>query len=216
MSADPAHLEAALVDGAKLRTPDGEVLIEVREIAWLNLPTGSIIASDPFLISAYNTPFEKRVSSGRYPIELSVARFPNGDQRVALAGLRIDPARPVRWEMATRPGQDAAVLKDDEIFGYGVDAGTGCFTDTEAAAALVVKTKTEPTYYKEIITAIQRSYVPTWGWADMVLDRLNGLNLVAFSSGFGDGFYASFWGYAEGGTTCRLTTDFGVLHASAE
>jgi hypothetical protein len=205
-----------LVDGAKLRTPDGEVLIEVREIAQLNLSTGAIVACDPFLVSAYNTPFEKRVSGGRYPIELSVARFPNGDQRIALASIRIDVARPVRWEIATRPGQDAAALKDDEIFGYGVDAGTGCFTDMEAATALVAKMKAEPAYYKQIIAVMQRSLVRTWGWADMALDSVTGLNLVAFSSGFGDGFYASFWGYDEGGTVCRLTTDFRVLHASAE
>jgi hypothetical protein len=210
---DPAHLGTALVNGAKLRTPDGDVLIEVREIARLNLSTGSIVACDPFLVSAYDTPFERRVSGGRYPIELSVARFPNGDQRVALASIRIDMAHPVRWEMATRPGQNAAALKDDEILGYGVDAGTGCFMDMRAATALVAA---EPAYFEQIIAAMRGSFVPTWGWADVALDSATGLNLVVFSSGFGDGFYASFWGYDEGGTVCRLTTDFRVLPASGE
>jgi hypothetical protein len=36
-------------------------------------------------------------------------------------------------------------------------------------------------------------------------------NLVACSSGYGDGAYPSWWGYDEIGGICALATDFFVL-----
>ena len=43
------------------------------------------------------------------------------------------------------------------------------------------------------------------------LDPESGLNLIAFSSGWGDGCYPSYWGLdAQGQATCLLT-DFRVI-----
>ena len=36
-------------------------------------------------------------------------------------------------------------------------------------------------------------------------------NLIACSSGYGDGFYPSWWGIDEHGAICALATDFFVL-----
>ena len=37
------------------------------------------------------------------------------------------------------------------------------------------------------------------------------VNVAVFSSGWGDGFYASYWGEDEAGNVLALVTDFGVL-----
>jgi len=118
--------------------------------------------------------------------------------------------------MATIPGQDVTTLKDDEFYGYGVDTGTACFMDRQAAAALLVRMRAEPDYSDEMIRAMESRYVVTWDWANIVLDSATGLNCVSFSSGLGDGVYGSFWGLDDRGTVCRLTTDFRILYASAE
>lgn len=216
MSLDLTHLMAASVDEAKLPTPYGEVSIELREIAQLILPTGAVVACDPFLVADDDLSFERRISSGRYPVQLSIAHFPDDDQRVALATIHIAIARPVRCEMATIAGQDIAALKDDEFYGYGVDTGTGCFMDRLGAAALAAKMDVDAGYSDTIIKAMESRSVQTWDWADIVLDPMTGLNCVAFSSGLGDGTYGSFWGLDDAGNVCRLTTDFGFLYASAE
>jgi hypothetical protein len=53
-------------------------------------------------------------------------------------------------------------------------------------------------------------------WAELVVDPDTGANLVAFSSGYGDGAYPSFWGIDESGELCCLVTDFGILVKNLE
>nr|MCU0910302.1 DUF4241 domain-containing protein [Paracoccaceae bacterium] len=45
---------------------------------------------------------------------------------------------------------------------------------------------------------------------DFVVTRA-GLSMAVFSSGWGDGWYASYWGFDQSGCLCALVTDFGVL-----
>lgn len=67
---------------------------------------------------------------------------------------------------------------------------------------------------EELFDALMKTYVHTWSWTDLVLDEVTGANLIAFSSGWGDGSYPSFWGYDADGQRVGLVTDFGVLDAS--
>jgi hypothetical protein len=39
-------------------------------------------------------------------------------------------------------------------------------------------------------------------------------NLIAFSSGYGDGAYATYAGYNANGELCAVVTDFGVVPAN--
>jgi hypothetical protein len=48
-------------------------------------------------------------------------------------------------------------------------------------------------------------------WADIDRDSKSDLHLIAFSSGCGDGYYASYWGYGDSGEIACLLTDFGLL-----
>jgi hypothetical protein len=60
-----------------------------------------------------------------------------------------------------------------------------------------------------IVDALQRSTHPRW--ANVVLDSTTGANIVAFDSGYGDGIYASFFGYDAQDRPVCLITDFEVL-----
>lgn len=93
----------------------------------LNLPSGQVVACDPFVFPG-TTPFVKKVPSGNYPVILNIVYYvDDGDERIGATMIQIKQSRPVRWEMALKEGQDPEELGEDEVFGYPVDSGTGCF-----------------------------------------------------------------------------------------
>src|SRR5690349_9423781 len=75
--------------------------ITVTPIGELELPTGEIIACDPLISDTEMPALSRRVKPGRYPVSLLEAQG-----RVAISVLRFKPGTPVRWELATVPGQD--------------------------------------------------------------------------------------------------------------
>ena len=84
------------------------------------------------------------------------------------------------------PGQDPAVLEPDEIFGYGVDSGTGSFTSPEAVAAL--KAAADYEGYADSLMAAMPATAEAYELTGQVeVDPATGANVVAFGSGFGDG-----------------------------
>ena len=70
--------------------------------------------------------------AGNFPVELAVAQIVD-DERVAFARIKFSSETPISWTIAVCDGQDVSKLNVDEIFGYGVDAGTGAFMDTSGA-----------------------------------------------------------------------------------
>ncbi|HYR12481.1 MAG TPA: DUF4241 domain-containing protein [Longimicrobium sp.] len=208
-------LSDALVEGTRV-APDGESLsLALHALGNLVLPTGRIVACDPFMADE-DAPFTRSVPPGRYPVLVNVARRTNGDQRVAYAILRFADPRPVGWEMALLPGQDTSTLGENEFFGYGVDAGTGCFMDASVVKPLVERSTPENGYSEDLVELMEKTYVSTWSWMDYVLDPGTGANVIAFSSGWGDGAYPSWWGLDESGAAVCLVTDFGLFWPDPE
>jgi hypothetical protein len=210
---DADRIIAGMTHDAPVETHFGNVTIEVRSIGQLRLPTGRVVVCEPEQRARLPEPLERPLSPGGYPVRISIAHFPNGDQRIALAVLQLKPAAPVRFEIATTAGQDVATLNNDEVFGHGVDSGTSSFMDVEAARALKERYDLDDAYWNHFWEEKKKSYVPTRDWANIVLDENTGLNVVAFSSGWGDGFYASYWGYDHRGELVCLITDFRLLDA---
>jgi hypothetical protein len=203
----------AFHDGERVDVGIHQVTMRLRTLGELVLTSGKIVACDPFVFPDAD-PFTVAASAGRYPVIVSVAHFGDGveaDQRVACAMLRLREAEPVRWEMATVPGQDPATLEEGYIFGYPVDAGTGCFMDAEAAQDLAMD-DVDGGHADTLLEEMDKTQVPTWAWADLEVRAATGANVIAFSAGFGDGFYASYWGYDADDKPVCLVTDFGVLN----
>jgi hypothetical protein len=214
---DVPDFQKAFRDGERFCTDFlGEFHVERREIGHLVVPTGSLVACDP-VVFPETRPFRKRVQSGRYPVVLSIAHLPSGkrkgdaDQRIACAMLCLTRRAPRRWQMAVQTGQPLRALRRDEFYGYPVDAGTGCFMDLKAARVLDKRMSEDPDYFEQLLAAARRVYVHTRDWADFLLEPETGLNVMFFSSGFGDGTYPSYWGYDRAGGLACLVTDFRVL-----
>jgi hypothetical protein len=74
------------------------------------------------------------VPLGSHPVLLSIAtyvayEYSEQTERVACALLRFAETTPVRWEAALTVEQYPSTLDPGELFGYNVEAGTGCFVD---------------------------------------------------------------------------------------
>jgi Protein of unknown function (DUF4241) len=203
------YVDAAFA-GRGVATPRGEVPCFVREAGNLTVSTGRITACDPLVVPD-TEPFTVTVRPGVYPVTLAIAQVSDGDQRVAFARVQFAPGDAVSWRMAVLPGQDPDSLGPDEIFGYSVDAGTGCFMGAAAAALVAERMRAEEEYYETIIEAMDKTYVPTWSYASERPSPRHEENCVAFSSGWGDGVYASYFGYSATGDVVCLVTDFDVL-----
>ena len=123
---------------------------------------------------------------------------------------------------------------------YGVDSATGCFMDVDAAQAIqAISTKTigreefnatmsnellQNCIYadypntrwailqiEEFVNNLVHEYYPDVDWSDVDINNPTKANLIAFTSGWGDGGYPSFWGYDASNQLVSLVTDFGIF-----
>lgn len=189
----------------------GDIIFKPYEVGELILTSGRLVACDP-LVNPNSDPFEITLTPGRYPVILSVAHNKkNNGQRVAYAMLRLSDRTPTRWELATVPGEDLSLLPEGKIFGYGVDAGTGCFMDADVAQiiddSIYAETENEILVY-QLLDMLEKTSKHTWCWADMRVDAESQANVIAFSSGWGDGIYATYFGYDAEDNIVSVVTDF--------
>ena len=219
-----SDLNAILQDGYALQydwKSQGlqNVTISTRQIGELILTSGRIIACDPLIGPDTRYHFKKTVKPGRYPVIVGVADFqPLGNARFACAMLRISGEAPVRWEVAFINEPDTN--QTDDHTAYGVDAGTGCFMDLDAAQILEGLFPEEDEFEEfcdQVIAEMEKNsfgkHPGTAGWANMRVSDNTEANIITFSSGWGDGGYASFWGYDGSGNLTSLVTDFALFPA---
>src|SRR5262245_14668535 len=121
------------------------VSISTHQIGELILTSGRIIACDPLIVPDARYHLKKTVKPGRYPVIVSLADFqPVGDSRFACAMLRISDNPTVKWEVALINEPDPN--QSDDRTCYGVDAGTGCFVDWDAAEIIADLVSLEISY----------------------------------------------------------------------
>jgi hypothetical protein len=194
-----------LLGGPLILAHDGSAArITAWPLADVSLTSGEVVACDAAILD--ELPFERRVTPGRYPLTLLIAKIKD-DERVAFAVLRFSAQPVLQWELAIKPGQDRTTLKPDQIFGYGVDSGTGAFADAKAIAAIVDDPEAMQKFVNDCGDEMQKCYRHTRSWA--VAEGESG-SIAAFSSGYGDGFYASYFGLDAAGAPAVLVTDFGI------
>lgn len=184
---------------------DGPIALSRLDIGLLGVPSGRIVACDPFVCDGIEA-FSRRVPAGKFPVQLAMAEMPD-DERVAFARILFADRPAVRWEMALRPGQTLAALKPGYIHGYGVDTGTGAFMDAVTHAPYMAATAGEAAT-ERLVAALNAAPVASRTW---LLRPFGQANVAMFSSGWGDGFYASYFGLDETGRVVALVTDFGVV-----
>lgn len=186
------------------------------ELGKVVLTSGHVVATDP-LVQPERRPFVVTVPPGHYPMTLFEA-----EGRIAAASMRFAEGDPVRWQLAVVEGQDVKTLKPTEYFGYGVDAGLGCYMDVETAAlinerdAKVQADKGDKyiSYYDDVLDDELSANGDDYVLHQPIADKPG--NVAIFSSGWGDGFYPVYWGLNGEGLPVVILTDFQVISTLVE
>jgi hypothetical protein len=215
------------------------VKISVLEIGKLVITSGKLSACDPLLEPNLEGYFKKTIPPGHHPVIISIAELqPLNDTRIAYAMLRLSNEPVVKWEIAAVVNNQYPRKNEGEDYGYGVDSGTGCFMDLDVAQTLhnlanpdqiayeaAVQAGTneawkltlaalerfEREFCDKVILAMNHNGRVVASWANVLVHDTNQANVIAFSSGWGDGGYSSYWGYDVKGNLASLVTDFVLL-----
>lgn len=124
----------------------------------------------------------------------------------------------ISWFPAVTPRQDPRKLKEGQIYGFPVDAGSASFLSSEAAelhARKLMPTWGEVDFdYIRQLSSQMETHLEQGSWAIIEWPENKNLNAALFTSGFGDGFYASYWGYGKNGEIVALVIYFGLLDSA--
>ncbi|MEU8802885.1 DUF4241 domain-containing protein [Spirillospora sp. NPDC048819] len=187
--------------------------IETRQAGRLDVPSGKLIACDPFVQGGdpgYEKPFTVTVAPGRYPVWVSLVRYQGDSEQtysmVAAVKVAIRTAPAVRWELALQPGQDPGELEPDHFYGFGVDTGTGAFLDASAGRALSNLATSDGL----LVERLDGAYITD------IRDPATRMNIVAYYSGWGDGAYPTWIGRAADGAPTAFVTDLHVIDYRAQ
>ncbi|MET9226538.1 DUF4241 domain-containing protein [Lentzea sp. NPDC003310] len=199
-------IESAFTSGTRWKLHDRVVTTEVVEAGTLRMPSGQVAVSDPGWLDGHVKPFTVTVAPGEYRVDLGLVRFEANPEhvRVTAAKLVVSNAQVVSWEPALTAGQDARVLGADEYYGFGVDAGAGCFFDAAALGA-----------FEQLLDedGFEDLLIDPLGDDDLavVTDPESGATLVAYSSGWGDGSYPTWIGRTATGEVACFVSDMLIL-----
>ncbi len=196
--------------------------VQLFEIGDLNVPTGKLVVCDP--LAPYNIkPLSRSVSIGKYPIKIYIAKTKDSGDRYAVAKLEFSNKRAAKWVLATREGEDINNLKENEFFGFPVDAGVGGFMDYKSflkyedfADDFMKKTSTGNIYDDFFAKEFKKNAIDQndphdiGDWINFKLPKSD-LNITMFHSGYGDGFYPAYWGIDKNEDVTSLVIDFFVL-----
>lgn len=197
-------------------------LVEIH-IGELNLPTGRIIAADPFFTDAQQ-PFARTVEPDKYPVFIYMAEIDEHHHRVAYAKIKFRPEPAKKWILAVTEDLTHEELNDlgeDEFYGFPVESGLAAFLDAETNEALTAKMerlqdeKPESNYYDDELAEEFREYSgknqfsrALGDWNNHYPDKESDNNVIMFASGWGDGYYPAYWGLNDDGETIELVIDF--------
>ena len=201
-------------DEKTLRLPGVRLAVrfKVHALGDLNLPSGRVIACDPYLAADGNA-FRDAVAPGRYPVSVSIAASGN-ERRVAFAKLEITTAQVRDWRQAKSDTYEFDDYGTELSLGYGVDSAAGCFMDANVQPLMLGMYEQNPNFHEVIDDAFNAVMTGSWECADFRPDPNSDLNIMIFVSGWGDGFYSSYFGLDEAGDVVCLVTDFRVLEES--
>jgi hypothetical protein len=210
--------ERFFVDGPVGKPTGGgeQQVVAVQQVGELALPTGRLVAADPFVLWPEDAEaFTETVAPGTYPVSVSLVSWVDGDgfpdlrqgYRVAAAKVTVQDEPAYSWTPAVLPGE---LVPMQEEFGYDVKSSTGAFFDLAAAPALDRLASDDEVGNCDLIDALGK--VGGGRGPANVTDFESGLNVVAFSTGWGDGVYPTWVGRNTAGDPVAFVTDFFVIN----
>lgn len=189
-------------------------LLETYEVGKIHISSGKIVASDP-LISPDHPAFTQEFPKGDFPVLVHKERDSNC---IAYAEIVFDKEKLAEnWALALCDNQDIKDLKDGEIYGYPVESGMGSFMDKDSQVSLnnleqelfQKKGSGFKGIYEEFFHAYffdEKGAIDQFAVLKPYAERTE--NIIAFETGYGEGFYATYIGYSEDNQPVKLISEF--------
>ena len=197
---------------------------EVVDCGDLYLPSGRLVACDPFAgMDRGGNPYIQ-VPKGRFPVRVTIAdvsgKADSSHIREAYASLILSRSAEAIRRVLTplRKGEESPAISEGEFIGFGVDAGTACFVDDRALESSM------PPEEEWLEGLFENDDPASWfarmdnpehirkGIANIPLPLAqSGENLVLFHSGWGDGVYPVVGGYDQDGNLVAVHIDLLVV-----
>lgn len=176
-----------------------------KNVGDLALPSGQLVITEPLYFYDQEA-IEIRLKPSTYKVVIAEALIYNDgkvvDKRNALAKIVISSGEAESWEY---------------IWTFGVDGGTGGYIDYQVMRKIISEGKADK-FSKDLLKEFELRYeVPKpfhenheayYQYVNLSFDTGN---LIAFSSGWGDGGYNSYIGYDREGKAVEILTDLGVI-----
>lgn len=199
--------------------------IELTEIhiGDLNLPTGKIVAADPFFADGQQA-FARSVEPDKYPVYIYMAEIDELHHRVAYVKIKFRPETATKHILALTEDlttEELDELGEEEFFGFPVDSGLAALLDAQTNEQLtnrmdlLLENKPESNYYDEVLAKEFAEYSgknqfsrALGDWNDHRPSTDSDNNVIMFASGWGDGYYPAYWGLNDSGDAIELVIDF--------
>lgn len=203
---------------------EGTRFLWVVDCGHLNLPSGKLVACDPFAFLQESDNPHVLVPPGRYPVSVTLADVSDdldrSEIREAYATVRIanglDAYR--RALPLALDGESREPFTGDTFTGFGVDAGTACFVDDEAVGNCM---PAGVNWHDELF---DNGRADSWfeqmddpkhirfGLANIVLPLAQkGENIIIIHSGWGDGRYPVVGSFNANHQLLAVHIDFFVV-----
>lgn len=187
----------------------------------ITCPTGHLIVADPlcYLAAGKMCPeLAISIQPGTYPVEVAICRNDITGIRMCTARLKIKESEVTHYERAL-PTLETAVAHSQEgvMSGFPVDAGMISICDVETAKAYDhflnewYSKNPDKNHYDDYFDAFfleSAKALPAYqreggDFIEWTIPQTTH-RMVMIASGFGDGFYQSYWGYDKDHEICEL------------
>ena len=173
--------------------------IVTHEVGTISMPTGSIVACDPFT-DLHDRALTRALAPGDYKVRIGTV-----GESVAYMALVAGGTKLVSWS-------DAAA-KDDVKGDHtvSVDSGAAAIMSVEAARKLFADPAAEERFGELAEDQMNSSYGSGKSWALIDVESAGRVDAVVCYSGGGDGSYRRYWGVDSRNRPVALVIDFGIV-----
>ncbi|MFC6269090.1 DUF4241 domain-containing protein [Frigoriflavimonas asaccharolytica] len=189
-------------------------LVDTFDAGKINITSGSLVASDPLTTSEMQA-FDTKFPLGEFPVLIHKEIESNC---IAYVEIIFKNEKPAKWKMATTKDQNLEDLDGEEIFGYPSESGMGCLMDWEAQKSLqnleqkIYQEKGEQFcgIYEEFFRPafFNKDEAAADQFAILQPNLEDKSTILAFETGYGDGFYASYIAFDKDENPLKIITEF--------
>ncbi|WP_265428824.1 DUF4241 domain-containing protein [Chryseobacterium sp. YIM B08800] len=192
--------------------------MEVMEIGDVSLPSGKVVVRDPLVfLNSKQKPYFIETPKGNFPVTIAVVKSEDWGDRYAAVKVKFTNEKPILYQEALIGNENLDGVKEDDFFGFHVDAGLGCIADAEALPEFdkfIADLNVDNIYDDYFAELFAQSYKENPNNQRDVGDWINwtipntAFQIPMFASGFGDGSYPVYFAYDANGEICGLYIQF--------